>query len=190
MTIIGLKKKWRFTNPLQQNFKKNERQKNYKSWSNPDCNSNLISDSYTMSKPKILVGLDPDIIKNGVAINNCGNIELCNLKFFELFDKLKELKALDIPLLVIVEGGWLNKSNWHKKKNGTSALNAEIGKRTGENHGTGKKIVEMLEYLNISHITVKPTKSKLNAKVFKNLTKIQGRTNQETRDAYMLIFGI
>lgn len=141
-------------------------------------------------KQNILVGIDPDVEKNGVAINNCGEITLSNLSFFDLFDKLKELQKQNIPLLVIVEGGWLNKSNWHKKVKGSAALNAKIGSSTGANHETGKKIVEMLEYLNITHVVTKPTKSKLNAKVFKMLTKIEGRTNQEQRDSFMLIHGL
>tara|TARA_R110002012_G_scaffold321174_1_gene547892 strand:+ start:3164 stop:3610 length:447 start_codon:yes stop_codon:yes gene_type:complete len=141
-------------------------------------------------KNRILIGIDPDIDKSGVAIDNCSTITLCILRFFNLFDMFKELKSLDIPMLVVVEGGWLNKGNWHKKKEGSAALNAKIGSHTGANHEVGRKIVEMLEYLEISHKVVRPTKSKVNAKLFKMITGINKRTNQEQRDAYMLIHNL
>lgn len=141
-------------------------------------------------KKRILVGIDPDVDKNGVGINHNGKPTLLNLRFFDLFDKLKALKSEGIPLLVVVEGGWLNKGNWHKVKNGSSSVNAEIGKRTGSNHETGKKIVEMLEYLDITHVVTKPTKSKYKATTFRMMTGIKTRTNQEQRDAYLLIHGL
>lgn len=145
-------------------------------------------------KNKILIGLDPDVEKNGVAYKNGSVIDLQNLTFFELFDYLKLQKEYaennKIPLMVFVEAGWLNKSNWHKKKNASAAMNAKIGNNTGRNHETGRKIVEMLEYLNIKHLAIKPKESKVNARLFQMITKIKKRTNQETRDAYMLIHGL
>lgn len=143
-----------------------------------------------MAKQKLLIGIDPDVDKNGVGINHNGQITLLNLKFFDLFDKLKDMRFYDEPMLVIVEGGWLNQGNWHKIQQGKASLNAKIGEKTGRNHETGRKIIEMLEYLNIKHLVVKPTNQKVNAKIFKMMTKYEGRTNQEQRDAYMLIHGI
>lgn len=141
----------------------------------------------------IKIGIDPDTEKSGVALINGDRLELHALTFFELFDFLKEclrLKGESEKIIVVVEAGWLNKGNWHTKDKGSSALNAKIGQRTGANHEAGKKIVEMIEYLEIPHKLVKPTKSKVNDKLFKSITKIEGRTNQEKRDAMMLIWGI
>lgn len=147
-----------------------------------------------MSKQKILVGIDPDVEKNGVAYKNGDVIDLQNLSFFELFDYLKLQKEFSennkIPLMVFIEAGWLNKSNWHQQKNASAAMNAKIGNNTGRNHETGRKIVEMLDYLNIKYLEIKPKESKVNARLFKMITKIKKRTNQETRDAYMLIHGL
>lgn len=139
---------------------------------------------------KILIGIDPDIDKSGVAINHCGEITLQVLRFFDLFETLKTLKLQDIPMLVVVEGGWLNKTNFHTKKQGSAKLNAKIGNHVGANHEVGRKIVEMLEYLNILHRVIRPTKTKYNAKLFKMVTGIKEVTNQEKRDAYMLIHGL
>jgi predicted RNase H-related nuclease YkuK (DUF458 family) len=140
---------------------------------------------------KVLIGIDPDVDKSGVAFKLNDEIILMNLKFFRLFDRLKELIELrgNENIVVYVECGYLNASNWHKKVNQSASINAKIGERTGANFETAKKICEMLEYLQISQHKIKPTKSKVNAKLFAQITGIVKTTNQELRDAYMLIHG-
>ena len=143
-------------------------------------------------KSKIYVGIDPDVSKSGVAIWDVlkKNLELDNLKFFDLFQNLVYLKnSYGERVVVIIEAGWLNKSNWHAVKGGNSSINAQIGQRTGANHEVGKKIVEMCEYFEIEHELIKPTRSKVDAKMFAKITGVIGRTNQEQRDAGMLVFG-
>ena len=142
---------------------------------------------------RILIGIDPDVDKSGVAIKNGDKIELLSLTFFGLFDFFNQVlleKGKSEQLLVVIEGGWLNKGNRHTKSKGSAALNAKIGENVGRGHEVGRKIVEMVEYLEITHKVVRPTRSKLNAQVFKKITKIEGGTNQEKRDAFMMIFGM
>ena len=50
-----------------------------------------------------------------------------------------------------------------------------------------KKIIEMCEFLGLTYLKVKPIKSKVDSIYFKKITGIEKRTNQEQRDAYMLI---
>lgn len=137
---------------------------------------------------KILIGIDPDVTASGFAKKEGKQITLKNLSFFELFDELSFYKEREIKPTVYVECGFLNKGNWHKT-NGSNSVNAQIGQRTGANHETAKKIVEMCIYLNIPYVEVKPTRSKVDAKFFQQITGIKTRTNQETRDSYMLIYG-
>lgn len=136
-----------------------------------------------------LVGIDPDIDKSGVAFLNSETVELKNLTFFELFEYLKSLRNQVDNLKVYIECGYLNKSNWHKKSEKSAAFNAKVGERTGANFETARKIVEMCEYLKLQHFKIRPTRTKVKAPFFKTLTGIQSRTNQEQRDAYMLIHG-
>lgn len=139
----------------------------------------------------ILIGIDPDVEKNGFALIHGENYELANLTFFELYDKLQSLKndfGID-KIKVFVECGFLNKSNWHKIKKGSASINANIGNRTGRNHEVAYKILEMCEYLNLTHFKVKPTAKKRDNKDFSLITGIKKRTNQEQRDAMLLIFG-
>lgn len=137
---------------------------------------------------KTIIGIDPDVDKSGVAIKSKGEVHLMNYTFFELFDYLEDLKGLN-TVTVYIECGYLNKGNWHKT-NGSNSINAQIGQRTGANHQVAKLIVQMCQYLEINFVEVKPTRSKVNADFFKQITKIEKRTNQEQRDAYMLIHGL
>lgn len=139
---------------------------------------------------KVFIGIDPDVEKSGFAFTDGKITTLQNLTFFQLYDTLIDYqKRYRESLNVYIECGFLNKGNWHKTT-GTNSVNVQIGQRTGANHETAKKIVEMCEYLGIEVVKVKPTKSKVNADLFKQITKIGLRTNQEQRDAYMLIHGL
>lgn len=138
---------------------------------------------------KILIGIDPDVTASGFAKKEGKEITLKNLDFFQLFDELSFYKEREVKPTVYIECGFLNKGNWHKT-NGSNSINAQIGQRTGANHETAKKIVEMCVYLGIDYVEVKPTRSKVDAKFFQQITGIKTRTNQEQRDAYMLIHGL
>lgn len=136
-----------------------------------------------------LVGIDPDSKKSGVAIwrQHDRRYALNNLAFFELFDYLKEKKQS--IRLVVIEAGWLNKSTWHGAHGKGAAISARIGKNVGANHEAARKIVELCEYIKIHYELVRPHSGKLSASQFAKVTGIQDRTNQETRDAFMLVFG-
>jgi hypothetical protein len=137
---------------------------------------------------KLFIGIDPDTSKNGVAFwyKESQKLELENLTFFKLFDAIKELNR-HYSITVVIDAGWLNKSNFHVV--GTNKnVNGKIGERVGANHETGKKIAEMCQYFCIDYILNKPTKSKVNKETFEKITGYKGRTNQETRDAGMLVY--
>lgn len=139
---------------------------------------------------KIIIGIDPDIDKSGVALMNAETkkLTLFNMRFFELFGYLESLKILKVNLeKVYIEAGWLNQSNWHVTPGDSPKLAANIGKHTGRNHQVGILIAEMCEYLKIDFELVRPTRAKLDAKTFKRIYKYEKRTNQEQRDAAALL---
>jgi hypothetical protein len=138
---------------------------------------------------KILIGIDPDVEKSGYARIQGDQLKLDNLSFFDLFEELKFYKEREIKPTVYVECGYLNKSNFHKKARMSAALNAKIGERTGANFETAKKIVEMCEYLKLPCVKIQPKASKITNDYFKTITGLSIRTNQEQRDAMMLIWG-
>jgi hypothetical protein len=138
------------------------------------------------------IGIDPDVDKSGVAVKANRTIDLYTFKFFQLFDFLKNNR--EKITLVRVEASWLIKHNWNKKLNGSAAINARIGNNAGSNHETGRKIVEMCEYLQIPYQEVKPLKKlwkgkdgKITHDELAKFIPVPKRTNQEQRDACLLI---
>lgn len=103
----------------------------------------------------LIIGVDGDVDRNGIAIwdKEKQSLELQSLTFFKLFDYLKAEK--ENIKIVKIEAGWLNqKSNFHFAKN--KGISDRISKNVGENHATGKKIIEMCQYLEIEYKLVKP----------------------------------
>lgn len=79
---------------------------------------------------RVYIGIDPDIDKSGVAYYEglTKRYKLMNLTFFDLLDYLDELKhEADGNLMVVIEGGWLNKSNWHIQGQ-NQRVSTQIGK--------------------------------------------------------------
>jgi hypothetical protein len=151
-----------------------------------------------MSKVKILIGIDPDTEKSGFAFidkSDLNVIQLKNLTFFELFSVLSEIKNTYQPICfdiqIYIECGFLNQGNRHKVLGGSLSLNSKIGERIGANHEVAKKICEMSDFLELKYFKIKPTRSKIkDNNVFKKITGYDKRTNQEQRDALMLIWGL
>ncbi|MDI9733057.1 hypothetical protein QM259_12250 [Acinetobacter baumannii] len=138
---------------------------------------------------KIIIGIDPDLEKSGVAVLGQSHFELKNLNFAEVVELFKAEQ--DLIKKVVIEAGWLNKkANFRSGANKSIAVNEQISRRVGENHATGKLLVQMAKHMGLAVIEVKPTKAKINSKDFKRITGWQGRTNQEQRDAGMLIWGM
>lgn len=138
---------------------------------------------------KIIIGIDPDLEKSGVAVLGQSHFELKNLNFAEVVELFKAEQ--DLIKKVVIEAGWLNKkANFRSGANKSIAVNEQISRRVGENHATGKLLVQMAKHMGLAVIGVKPTKAKINSEDFKRITGWQGRTNQEQRDAGMLIWGM
>lgn len=140
----------------------------------------------------MLIGIDPDVDKSGVAVKVDRTIELYSLRFFSLFDYLSQHKAA--ISMVRIEASWLIKHNWNKKATGSAAINARIGNNAGSNHETGRKIVEMCQHLSIPYQEVMPLRKSWKGKGGKithdelaRITQLPKRTNQEERDACLLI---
>jgi len=137
----------------------------------------------------MIIGIDPDIDKSGIAVlhQDTKRMEMSNLYFVDVV----KFVQLNKPIIkaVFLEAGWLNeKANWHGASNMSVA--AKIGKNVGENHASGKLLQQCIEAEGVKVVLVKPTTAKYTAEMFEKLTKIKGKTNQEQRDAAMLIWGM
>ena len=144
------------------------------------------------SNSKVIIGIDPDTDKNGVAVKINKNFLLYNFSFFKLYELLENLKKnaefINAEIKVYIECGFLNKGNRHFKEHESMQFNGKISERVGANHEIAKKICEMCEYLKLDYEQVRPTSSKVNSDKFKEITGYEKRSNQEQRDALMLIW--
>lgn len=153
------------------------------------------------SKKKVdaIIGIDPDVDKNGVAYLECESkiLEISALSFPDLLDYLRyaqrRAETAGKHLLVVVEAGYMNKGNWHLNPKDTKAAAAAKGNHAGRNHETARKIVEMCKHWQIDVDEVKPlTKCwkgkdrKITHEELAKFTGIMGHTNQEGRDAALL----
>lgn len=137
----------------------------------------------------LIIGIDPDLEKSGVAILKDGSLRLDNMRFYDLTQYFEVNK--DQIEKVIIEAGWLNKkSNVHGRYGQSKSAGERIAKNVGENHATGKLLVEIAKSLNLNVVAVRPTRTKKNSEEFNRITGWVGRSNQEQRDAAMLIFGM
>lgn len=139
---------------------------------------------------KIYIGIDPDLIKSGVAFwfKDQKHLELKLMTTTQIILELKFMADLSSDFEVILEAGWLNKkSNFRQTQN--KAVGERIAKNVGENHATGKIIEQACQELEITYRLVRPTKTKVNKTYFFNLTG-QKVASSELRDAGMLVYGI
>lgn len=150
-------------------------------------------------KIDIIIAIDPDVEKNGVAYLNCENknLEISTLSFPELLDYLRYVqrraKTTQKHLVVVVEAGYMNKGNWHLNPKDTKAAAAAKGNHAGRNHETARKIVEMCKHWQMEVKEVKPLEKcwkgkdrKITHEELARFTGVMGRTNQEGRDAALL----
>ena len=149
--------------------------------------------------PRHIVAIDPDVDKSGVAFLHLPSRELhCEARTFpELIDDLHATKqatdALGESLTVVVEAGWLNRSNWHVQAGDSRRKAAAIGRAAGRNHEVGRKIVEMARHMGIETVEQRPlqkcwrgTGRKITHEELAAFTGYTARTSQDMRDAALL----
>lgn len=150
----------------------------------------------------IYIGIDPDVEKSGVAELDAYSHTFKKLKamtFPELLDYLAAnhfdcASSIVTPrYLVVIEAGWLNKAHWHLTPRDTRAIAAAKGNAAGRNHEVGRKIAECCEAWGYPYKLVKPLRKcwrgkdgKITHEELAYFTHIEGRTNQEVRDAALL----
>ena len=163
-----------------------------------------------------VIGIDPDIEKNGVACirKSRRELEVECLTFPQTLEYVKRKyeewivsNQMTAPagFMVYVEAGWLNKGNWHvtESRNGhfsPSAWAAAVGKSDGECSAVSKKLIECFEYYNIPVTPIKPLRKCwkgpdrkiIHEELLKELDiykvqhKLGKRSNQECRDACLI----
>lgn len=146
---------------------------------------------------RLIIGIDPDIDKNGVCFLNPKErkVGVTTASFSLLMMYLgNQAKDKDTETTVVVEASWMhNKTNWHLSPKDTKRIIAAKGYSVGQNHQTGKLICEMARAYGlkvVEHIPLvkcwKGKDRKITDAEIKAFMPIKGRTNQESRDAALL----
>ncbi len=147
------------------------------------------------NKAGIIIGIDPDVNKSGIAqLNTTSNeLELSSLAFPELIDYLMRLKDNGGRVVVVVEASWKISTNWHVHHRDSFGTIARKGKDAGRCHEVGRKIVECAQHYGLEVVERLPLKKiwkgkdgKITHDEIVAFMPIKGRSNQEERDAALL----
>ncbi len=150
---------------------------------------------------KIYIGIDPDVDKNGIAVLNLKTRKL-TVKQLPFAETIKWVNTLYEQALqgnnhgfkVIIEAGWLNKSNWHLQRWDTRTVAAAKGVSQGRNEQVSRLLGEMMDFLKIPYEFKRPLAKcwsgqnrKITQDELEQVTQQKlGRMNQEGRDAALL----
>ena len=147
-----------------------------------------------IGKADIIIGIDPDVSKSGVGVvsRERKGVEVFSRSFPELLEYLK-MAATHTSVVVVVEARWKISTNWHTGRGDSIRTAARKGKDAGRCHEVGRKIVECAQYYGLEVVERLPLKKiwkgkdgKITDEEIKAFMPIQGRTNQEERDAALL----
>lgn len=134
------------------------------------------------------VGIDPDLVKCGVAVVVDGRLtELQGLHFFDLLEFIDLHRDQAEFILEAVE---TDKATYQRP--GTSNRQMQrISQNVGQVKGIGRLIAEYLERADANFHLVRPLsgtakRCKTDTALFKRITGWSGSSNGDTRDAAML----
>lgn len=134
------------------------------------------------------IGIDPDLVKSGVAVAVDGSLlTLDGLPFFELIKFIDEHKHQALFVLEDVEH---DRAVYHR--GGASRLvMLNIAQKVGQVKAIGRLIKQYLEGAGADYVMVKPLqghlkKAKKDAAFFNQLTGWDGKSNEDKRDAGVL----
>ena len=133
---------------------------------------------------KIVVGIDPDQEKNGVAIFINGKLaELHMYNNMEIFANIL-LKYPKEDLLFSIENVCTTNTIFGKHLTKNAKVDMEIARKVGRNQQAQKELERMLEYYEIRFKRYKPASDwKKQTKTFQLATGWKGRSNEDTRSA-------
>ena len=155
------------------------------------------------NRPDIIIGIDPDLDKSGIAQLRVAekDLELLSSSFPELIDYLQRMADYQHRtagrVVVVVEDSWSISYNWKAKREGSErgmANMLKIAENVGRCHAVGMKIVECARRFGLEVVEQLPLK-----KIWKGrdgkithdelsafVPGLPSRTNQDERDAALL----
>lgn len=139
----------------------------------------------------ITVGIDPDLVKSGIAVLENGKLtSLHSLPFAEIPDFLLSLGG-QMCVFVKIENPGAIKAMWSNNGKGNSRIQLSIAQDVGRVMAVAELLRQVLEFAGYQVKMVKPLsgtvkKAKDDADFFNRLTGWTGRSNQDKRDAALI----
>lgn len=132
----------------------------------------------------MIIAIDPDMKKPGVCFLNNDEIhDLCSMTFYDLVKMIERFKDADYVLEDVNKIGAIYQHNRRANK----AVAARIAQNVGMVKASATIIHDLIEAYTGRPPALAPVglgkQVKNNAKLFKQLTGWQRRTNEDTRDA-------
>jgi len=149
-------------------------------------------------KPLFFLGIDPGV-KTGIAVWNTDAQSFTTLETLSFWQAYDEILRYDPKTtVIIVEDPGRLKVYWKRAVDINKM--AKIAGDVGANCEQARLLIERLTELGYTVHSYVPTgrtkrggawkKSKEAAKHFKDITGYEGRTNEHTRDAGMMVYGL
>ena len=111
---------------------------------------------------KRVIGIDPDVDKSGYAGVGIEDKDVFQCQTMDIADLMWTISALGRDTdtarttLYVVEGGWLNKGNWHLTRYDSVRSAAKKGYDVGRNHQVGHTIVELCKLYGMDVLVAEP----------------------------------
>lgn len=136
----------------------------------------------------IYIGIDCG--KNtGIAICYDGKIKLINSDFWHAFHYIKDTFDTE-KTKVIIEDPSKIRTIYAKNRHQSKMATAKIAQDVGGVKRESELLADGLEWAGFLVERVKPNNTKKDAKTIKRITGYGGRSNEHTRDALMLVYGL
>lgn len=135
--------------------------------------------------PKIVIGIDPDSKKHGVAFYRDGvlySLEMLNNQ--QLLIE-QQLATCDWDILVSIEDVCANNFVYARNNKGSKAVTSKIAMAVGRCQQAQKELMTWLDHYNVKYVLHKPQKGNWakNKAQFERVTGWTGRSNEDTRSA-------
>lgn len=138
---------------------------------------------------KLIIGIDPDLVKSGVAVTeNKKILTLDSMRFFELCRFIDEHKHQAVFHLENVE---YCKAVYPREAAKSEAVKMNIAQKVGMVKAIGRLLVEYLDGAGAEYKLIKPLvgplkRAKKDAEFFNRQTGWTGKSNEDKRDAGLL----
>ena len=152
-----------------------------------------------MRRSGIIVGIDPDVSKSGIAVLDCSKqtfTQVDCLSFAQMVNKFVDLAAdmtSESVVTIVMEDSDIS-CNWHTSPRDNKAVAAAKGRSVGMCHATARHLKEVAENFGLEVVGHRPLikiwhgkdKKISHDEAIQFMRGLPTRTNQEMRDAALL----